>query len=244
MSSINYVQIVIRNLLLAAGIILLVDLALADVLQQGSCYPSVLFHTLVFGTLAGLAVSAYEILLELNIRKKAKHKKLLLTKVNQGENTSYFVRLIRVFFFSSIFCLLLIVLISFFETYPLSVYIQLSVVPVFLTLVANIPQSYTLFIDLHEQRQKSLNVIQNSLRDSVFEMNFKDKYHLEYKLGNPLGYLYAYCFAPDRCTIDMLIYQNHIEIMGSCSYLEALMNDPYISQMIAEKQKKDKDQVA
>lgn len=243
MFDVNYIQIILRNLLLALGITLLVDLALADMLQGGGSYPSVIFHSLVFATLAGLAVSAYEIFLELNIRKKAKCKQLLLAKVNQSENTSYFVRLIRVFFFSSIFCLLLIVLISFVETYPFSVYIQLSVVPVFLALVANVPQSYSLFIDIHEQRQKSLNVIQNSLRDSVFEVSFKDKYHLEYKISNPLGYLYAYCFAPDRCTINMLIYQNHVEIMGSSSYLEALMDDPYISQMIAEKQKKDKDKV-
>ncbi|MDF9801154.1 hypothetical protein OKW21_006417 [Catalinimonas alkaloidigena] len=242
MPGIDYFQIFTRNVLLSIGIILLIDLALVNILK-GFGFSPVLLYSLLVGTLAGLATAAYEILLEYKLRKKVKRKKLLVRKVNQSINPSYYIRLMRLFIISSTFCLLLITLSSFFEPYPLSVYAQLSVVPVLLALGANVSQTYVLCIDIKGPKKKLLNVVQYRLRDSVFSVSYKANYHLEYQLDNSLRYLYAYCFAPDRCTLEMLIYQNHIEIIGASRYLEAIMDDPYIFQVISEQQKKDSDKV-
>lgn len=244
MLTINNLQTVLKNLLLAVTAFLVIDLLLIDTLLEENVYNSVFEHALIFGVLVGLAAATNEILIERSIRKKAERKKLLLKKVNLSVAPLHYIRLIRVFIVGSIICLLLITIISFFETYPLSMYAQLSVIPVCLALGANVPQSYTLYIRLNENRQPTLKVIQESLKDSVFEVEFKDKDHFIYKIANQWRHFYAYCLAPDRCTLEMQIHPTHVEISGSYRYLEAIMDDQYVDQMIKSNQEKEQEKVA
>ncbi|WPP53255.1 hypothetical protein [Catalinimonas niigatensis] len=244
MLTIRNLQTILKNLFLAITAFLVIDLLLVDTLLKDTVYNSVFEHALIFGILIGLAAATNEILIERNIHKKAKRKNLLLQKVNLSAAPLHYIRLIRVFIVGSIICLLFITVISFFETDPLSMYAQLSVIPVCLALGANVPQSYTLYISLTENRQNTLRVIQDSLKDSIFEVEFRNKDHFIYKINNKWSHFYAYCFTPDRCTLEMLVCPSHVEISGSYRYLESIMDDQYVEQTIKANQEKEKEKVA
>ena len=240
MPTIHYVQIAAKNILLSIIAFLIINLLLIDALKEAQIYQNIFAHSLIFGVLVGMAAATNEALIERDIKKKAEHKHLLLEKLQLTSVPLYYIRLIRVFLMGCVLCLTLIALTSLFDVYPLGVYMQLSVIPVCLALGANVPQTYTLYIRLDENRQEVLDVVQQTLQDSIFEVEFKDRHHLVYKLASQWQHLYAYCFAPDRCTIEMLVHRDYVALTGAYRYLDAMMDDEYISLITTPREQEEK----
>lgn len=239
MSTGYYIQVLFKNLLIAIVAFLLIELIVEDVFHQSIRYNPIFEYSVIFGALVGFAAGINELLVEKSVRQLEKNKRILLKKVNLTVSPAHYARIFRVFVVSSILCFFLI-LVSSFNSSPLHTFIQLSVIPVCLALGANVPQTYTLRVKLNGNRQDALNVIQQTLYDSVFELEFKDHYHLVYRIENQWRRLYTYCFAPDRCYMEVTIYKDDVEITGSYKYIEAFLNDQYIRLLTEEKE----DQVA
>lgn len=230
-----YLQIVFKNLLIAIVAFLLIEFIVEGIFHQSVRYNPIFEYSIVFGALVGFAAGINELLVEKSVRRLAKSNNILLKKINLTVLPAHYARIVRVFIVSSILCFFLI-LVSSFSAYPLQTFIQLSVIPVCLALGANVPQTYTLRIKLNGNRQDTLNIIQQTLYDSVFELEFKDHYHLVYRIENHWRRLYTYCFAPDRCSMEVTIYKDYVEITGSYKYIEAFLNDQYISLITRKKE--------
>lgn len=235
MSTGYYIQVIFKNLLIAIVAFLMIEFIVEEVFHQSVRYNPIFEYSVIFGTLVGFAAGINELLVEKSVRRMAKSNNILLKKVNLTVMPSHYARIFRVFVVSSVLCFFLI-LVSSFNAYPLQTFIQLSVIPVCLALGANVPQTYTVRIRLKGNRQDTLNVIQQTLYDSVFALEFKDHYHLVYRLENQWRRLYTYCFAPDRCSMEVTIYKDYVEITGSYKYIDAFLNDPYISLLTKEKE--------
>lgn len=232
-----YLQVIFKNLLISIVAFLLIEFVVEDVFHQSVQYNPIFEYSIVFGTLVGLAAGINELLVENSTRQLAKANNIALKKVNLTVSPTHYSRIFRVFVVSSILCFLLILLSFSFNTSPLHMFVQLSVIPVCLALGANVPQTYTLRIRLDGNRQEVLNIIQQTLYDSVFELEFRDHYHLVYRIENRWRRLYTYCFAPDRCSIEVVIFKDSVEITGSYKYLEAFLNDKYICLITKKKEK-------
>lgn len=235
MSTGYYIQVIFKNLLIAIVAFLMIEFIVEDIFHQSVRYNPIFEYSVIFGALVGFAAGINELLVEKSMRRLAINNKILLKKVNLTVLPSHYARIFRVFVVSSVLCFFLI-LISSFNNYPLQTFIQLSVIPVCLALGANVPQTYTVRIKLNGKRQDTLNVIQQTLYDSVFALEFKDHYHLVYRIENQWRRLYTYCFAPDRCSMEVTIYKDYVEVTGSYRYIDAFLNDTYISLLIKEKE--------
>lgn len=229
-----YFQVICKNLLIAIVAFLLIEFVVEDVFHQSVQYNPIFEYSVIFGTLVGLAAGINELLVEKSIRRLTAGRQVILKKVNLTVLPAHYSRIFRVFVLSSALCFLLILLASF-EASPLHTFVQLSVIPVCLALGANVPQTYTLRISLNGNRQEVLNTIQQTLYDSVFELEFKDHCHLLYRIENHWRRLYTYCFAPDRCSMEVTIGKGYIEITGSYRYLDAFLKDKYIA-LVTKKQ--------
>lgn len=221
-----YLLVIFKNLLISIVAFLLIEFVVEDVFRQNVQYNPIFEYSAIFGALVGFAAGFNELLVENSIRRLAKDNNILLNKVNLTVLPAHYSRLFRVFVVSSIICFFLILLSS--NTSPLHTFVQLSVIPVCLALGANVPQTYTMRISLNGNRQEVLNIIQQTLYDSVFELEFRDHYHLVYRIENRWRRLYTYCAAPDRCSMEVMIFKDYVEITGSYKYLKAFLNDKYI----------------
>ncbi len=230
-----YLQVISKNLLIAVVAFLLIEVVVEDVFHQSVQYNPIFEYSVIFGALVGLAAGINELLVERSIRR-LEDNPTLLKKVNLMISPAHYSRIFRVFVVTSILCFLLILLSFPFDHSPFHTFVQLSVIPVCLALGANVPQTYTLRVSLNGNRQEVLNIIQQTLYDSVFELQFKDHYHLVYRIENQWRRLYTYCFAPDRCSMEVAIYKDYVEITGSYRYLEAFLNDKYIKLILKKKE--------
>jgi len=246
MLNINYwqIRIVVKNILLAIAAFLFINILLHDRLGSLLVYQDILLQAFVYGGLVGLAAGVNEIMIDHSIRKKAAQKKLLVEKVALRAAPLYYVRLMRVFILGSVLCLACVGITSWVEGYSLSVYTQLAVIPVSLALGANVPQTYAMYVRLGENRQEVLNVIQQTLDDSVFEVEFRDHHHLVYKIADQWQHMYTYFLAPDRCTIEVLIHREYVEIVGAYRYLDSMMDDKYIQLITRPKEEDQQEKVA
>ena len=246
MSNANYMQIriTLKNVLLAITAFLLINIILQDKLGTLQAYQDVLLQSLIYGGLVGLAAGVNEIMIDHSIRKKADQKKLLVEKIALTTAPLYYIRLMRVFILGSVLCLAFVGITSWVDSYSLSVYAQLAVIPVSLALGANVPQTYAMYVRLGENRQEVLNVIQQTLDDSIFEVEFKDHNHLVYKIADQWQHMYTYFLAPDRCTIEVLIHREYVEIVGAYRYLDSMMDDKYIQLITRPEVANQKEKVA
>ena len=235
----NYmqVQVILKNILLAIAAFLFINVILQDSLGSLQNYQDVLLQAFIYGGLVGLAAAINEIMVDRSIQRKAAQKKLLVEKVALTKAPLYYVRIMRVFILGSVICLVCIAITSSTEDYPLTVYTQLAVIPVSMALGANVPQTYAMYIRLGDNRQEVLNVIQQTLEDSIFEVEFKDHYHLVYKISDQWQHMYTYFLAPDRCTIEMVVYRECVEVVGAYHYLDSMMDDKYIQLVTRPKEK-------
>lgn len=229
-------QIILKNLAIAIAAFLFIDFLVEDIFQQNVRYNPIFEYSVIFGTLVGLAAGINELLVEKSVRKLCASSSLFVKKVNLTIEPVHYARIFRVFMASSLVCFL-VILVSAFDAHPLRTFMQLSVVPICLALGANVPQTYTVRVPLKGKRQETLNLIQQTLYDSVFTLEFKDHYHLTYRLENAWRRLYAYYFAPDRCCMDVTVYKEYVEITASYRYLDAFLNDPYICLLMREREK-------
>ncbi len=239
MNAKHYFQIILKNLVIAIAAFLFIDFLVEDIFRQNVDYNPIFEYSIIFGSLVGLAAGFNELLVEQSVRKLCNSHRLSVKKVNLTVDPIHYARIFRVFMTSSLVCFLLI-LVSSFDAYPLRTFMQLSVVPICLALGANVPQTYTVRVPLHRKRQETLNTIQQTLYDSVFELEFKDHYHLTYQIENYWKWLYAYCFAPDRCCMEVTVYKEYVEITASYRYLDAFLHDSYICLLMQGKEKEEK----
>lgn len=242
----NYMQIrvILKNVLLAITAFLVINIILQDKLGTLKVYQDILLQSLIYGGLVGLAAGVNEIMIDHSIRKKAEQKRLLVEKVPLAAAPLYYIRLMRVFILGSVLCLACVGLTSWVDSYSLGVYSQLAVIPVSLALGANVPQTYAMYVRLGENRQEVLNVIQQTLDDSIFEVEFKDHHHLVYKIADQWQHMYTYFLAPDRCTIEVLIHREYVEIVGAYRYLDSMLDDKYIQLITRPKEVDQKEKVA
>lgn len=236
MSTGYYLQVIFKNLLISIVAFLLIELVVEDVFRQSVQYNPIFEYSVIFGALVGFAAGINELLVENSIRRLARDNNIVLNKVNLTVLPAHYSRLFRVFVVSSMICFLLILLS--FNASPLHTFVQLSVIPVCLALGANVPQTYTMRISLNGNRQEVLSVIQQTLYDSVFELEFRDHHHLVYRIENRWRRLYTYCAAPDRCSMEVVIFKDYVELTGSYKYLKAFLNDKYIR--LVTKKEEDK----
>lgn len=235
MNARHYFQIILKNLVIAIAAFLFIDFLVEGIFRQNVRYNPIFEYSVIFGMLAGLTAGFNELLVEKSVRKLCGRYQLTVNKVNLVAEPVHYARIFRVFAISSLICLLVILILSF-NSHPLQTFMQLSFLPICLALGANVPQTYTVRIPLKGKRQEALNTIQHTLYDSVFTLEFKDHYHLNYRLENPWRYLHAYCFAPDCCCMEVVVYKEHVEITGSYRYLEAFFTDTYICGLIEKKE--------
>lgn len=238
MNTRHYFQILLKNLAIAIAAFLFIDFIVEDIFRQNVRYNPIFEYSVIFGALVGLAAGFNELLVEKSVRKLSANNNLSVKKVNLTIEPVHYARIFRVFMASSLICFL-VILISSFETHPLRTFLQLSFFPICLALGANVPQTYTIRIPLNRKRQETLNLIQQTLYDSVFELEFKDHYHLTYRLENFWRRLYSYCFAPDRCCMEVTVYKDYVEMTASYKYLDAFLNDPYIRLLMQKKEEKE-----
>lgn len=234
-----YFQIILKNLAIAIAAFLFIEFLVEDIFRQNVRYNPVFEYSVIFGALAGLVAGFNELLVEKSVRKLCANNHLSIKKVNLIAEPVHYARIFRVFMASSVVCFL-IILISSFDAHPLRTFMQLSVVPICLALGANVPQTYTVRVPLNGKRQETLNLIQQTLYDSVFELEFKDHYHLNYRLENSWRRLYLYYFAPDRCCMEVAVYKNYVELTASYRYLDAFFKDSYICLLMQEREKEEK----